>query len=148
MSLAQFLPRVLGWGDYNILCAMDVITVRKRSLRRLCFYRGLSVHRGGMRGRGCAWWGGHAWWGVCEVGGVHGGGGRVAGGHAWWGCAWQGGMCGMHTPPWTDTTATVNDRAVCILLECILVTLSFYYRNEHMVDVLRTLWEFLTEVLI
>ena len=35
-----------------------VITARKRSLRRLCFYRGLSVHRGG-----------HAWllWGGMHV---------------------------------------------------------------------------------
>ena len=60
-------------------------TVRKRSLRMLCFYRCVSVHRGGgMHGRGvcvvggwrawqgCAWQGvcvvGGAWWGVCMVG--------------------------------------------------------------------------------
>ena len=98
-----------------------MITARKRSLRRLCFYRCLSVHRG----RGHAWLlpggcivaleggcvvapGGHAWllWG----GVVHGcsegacvvapGGCMVApGGHAWLllggmhVCS-QGGMCG------------------------------------------------------
>ena len=78
----------------------DVFTARKRSLRRLCFYRCLSVHRGG---------GGRAWLlqgggvcgcsqGVCMVapGGMHGcsGGCVIApvggqacvvapGGHAW-----------------------------------------------------------------
>ena len=71
--------------------SFNFITARKRSLRRLCFYRCLSVHnRGGMRG--CSG-GGHVWllWGVCMVArGVHGylGGCVVApGGHAWllWG---------------------------------------------------------------
>ena len=40
---------------------LTVFTARKRSLRRLCFYRCVSVHRGwgGMRGRG----------GVCMAGG-------------------------------------------------------------------------------
>ena len=93
-----------------------LITARKRSLRRLCFYRCLSV-RGGMPGcwggvcgcgglcvllGGCAWlpgdvcgcWGaclvarGHAW----LLGGVHGCWGvvcMVAGG---W-CAWLPGAC-------------------------------------------------------
>ena len=52
-----------------------VITARKRSLRRLCFYRCLSVHTGG----------GHAWFysgGACVV---------LFGGHAWFylgGHAW------------------------------------------------------------
>ena len=128
-----------------------IITARKRSLLRLCFYRCLSVHGGGVRGRGgmrgC---GGHAWllglghawlWGlghaslrgacivvagVCVsaggctwlwgayvfVGGMHGGRGAcmVAAGHAWW----QGGMRGIRRD-------TVNEQAVRILLECILV---------------------------
>ena len=51
--------------------------------------------------RGCVW-----------QGGMHGKG-----------AAWQGGMHGMHAPP-ADTTRygdTVNERAVRILLECILV---------------------------
>ena len=56
------------------------ITARKQSLRRLCFYRCLSVHKGGMRGcsggmRGCSG-------GACVV---------ALGGHAWLllgGCAW------------------------------------------------------------
>ena len=63
----------------------SLITTRKRSLRRLCFYRCLSVHGGdrvcvvavgvcgcslgGMHGCwGCAWLWGHAW----LPGGVHG----------------------------------------------------------------------------
>ena len=96
----------------------NVFTARKRSLRRLCFYRCLSVHtRGGMHGfiwgvHGFIWgacvvlFGGHVWfyfggmrgfiWGVCMV---------LFGGHAWfylggmhgfiWGHAWfySGGVC-------------------------------------------------------
>ena len=59
-----------------------IFTARKRILRRLCFYRCLSVHRGGV----VAWGGGmHGCQGVC----------MVAGGHVWllgglhgcWGCA-------------------------------------------------------------
>ena len=34
----------------NTNITIRVITARKRSLRRLCFYRCLSVHTGGMRG--------------------------------------------------------------------------------------------------
>ena len=72
--------------------------------------------------RGCS--GGHVWllWGVCMValGGMHG---CCQGGRAWLllggvhGCSGGGGM-------W-DTTRygdTINERAVRILLECILVT--------------------------
>ena len=46
-----------------------IITACKRSLRRLCFYRCLSVHRGGVRGEGgMRGEGGHAWWkGACMV---------------------------------------------------------------------------------
>ena len=88
-------------------CAL--FTARKRSLRRLRFYRCLSVHRGGVSGCsrggmcGCSWGGGYAWllpggmrgcsggacmvapWGggVCGKGGMHGKGG----------CAWQRGAC-------------------------------------------------------
>ena len=77
-----------------------VFVARKRSLRRLCFYRCLSVHRGGacmaggcMHGRGYAWQGGmhgrgmcggggHVWWWrACVTGGVHGRGGMCGGGH-------------------------------------------------------------------
>ena len=85
--------------------------------------------------------GGHAWllWGVH----VFSGGGMCGfflGGHAWFsrggmhGCSCGGGMCGfsggggmcgffwggMHR----IRRDTVNERAVCILLECILVVLS------------------------
>ena len=44
-----------------------IFPARKRSLRRLCFYRCLSVHRRGIRGRGACVAGG-----MCMVGGVHG----------------------------------------------------------------------------
>ena len=83
---------------------------------------------GGVHGRGCAWQGafiaggmhgrGHAWQGacmaeeMCMVGGMHGRG------HAWQGC-----VCATHPPPRQILLLrrTVNEWAVRILLECILV---------------------------
>ena len=107
-----------------------IITARKRSLRRLYFYRCLSV-QGGMRGWGrvCVWLGacmagGHAWlggmhgWGACVArgacmaGGVWGWGAYMAGG-VWHACLPQQILWLWHT---------VNERAVCILLKCILVS--------------------------
>ena len=114
----------------------DFITARKRSLRRLCFYRCLSVHNGGAcvvpaevcgcsRGvRGCS--GGACvvfLGGACVVfaeGGMHGFfQGDVHG-------FFQGGLHGfflggMHRIRWD----TVNERVVRILLECILVHFIF-----------------------
>ena len=67
--------------------------------------------------------------GMRGMGGVHGGGGGMCGRGACMagggavhgrGCVWQGGMCGMHTPH-QILRDTVNEQAVCILLECILV---------------------------
>ena len=53
--------------------------------------------------------------GLCVAGGMHGRG------HAWWGACVAGG-CLACTPPFPpDTTIYVNERAVRILLECILV---------------------------
>ena len=57
--------------------------------------------------------GGRAW-----LGGMHGGG------HAWQGGACVAGGCVWHAHSPADTTRygdTVNERAVRILLECILV---------------------------
>ena len=111
--------------------------------------RGGHVWRGACMAGGCAWPGGHAWVGVCMAGGacmgggVHGRGGHawvgvcVAGGHAWWGVcvvggmngrgacvagghAWQGGVHGRGCA-WQILRDIVNERAVRILLECILV---------------------------
>ena len=66
----------IGRPDHeNDIAKNSVITARKRSLRRLCLYRCLSVHTGGgcawlLRG-GCAWLlgGGHVWF---FPGGMHG----------------------------------------------------------------------------
>ena len=87
---------------------LSIFTARKRSLRRLCFYRCLSVHMegGGMRGcsGGCMVAPG---WGGMGVWLLRGGCAWLLGGHAW------------------DTTRygdTINERVVRILLECILVT--------------------------
>ena len=63
--------------------------------------------------------------GVCVAGGVCGGGTCVAGGHAWQGACMVGegsawwGACMADTTRYSDT---VNERAIRILLECILVT--------------------------
>ena len=84
----------------------------------VCMVGGCAWLPGGMvgRGRGCAWLqGGHAWLrGACVV----------VGGCVWlWGaCMVVGGMCGclgVHR----IRRDTVSDRAVRILLECILVYL-------------------------
>ena len=72
-----------------------------------------SCMTGGVRGRGHAWWGEHAWQGTCVVGGMCGRG------HAW-----QVGMHGTHAPQ-EILRDTVNERAVRILLECILVVQLF-----------------------
>ena len=107
-----------------------MFTARKRSLRRLCFYRCLSVHKGGAcvvarggmhgcSGGGCVWLlpgGMHGCsGGACVVapGGVRGssGGGRA----------------------WFFPRDTVNERAVRILLECILVFHCGYSQDFLMV---------------
>ena len=65
-----------------------------------------SVHRGGR-----AWLLGVCGWGVC----------MAAGGHAWL----PGGMHGCRGGMRRIRQDTVNERAVRILLECILVSLNF-----------------------
>ena len=62
---------------------------------------------------------GHVWWG----GGMHGRGHAWQGGMRGRGRAWWG-TCMVHMPPLPDTPRygdTVNERSVCILLECILI---------------------------
>ena len=83
---------------------------------------------------------GHAWqvggWGVCGRGacvvGV-----CVAGGHAWSGACMAGGVCGGGHA-WQILRDTVNERAVRILLECILGLLLFlhfmYYEFLKLLD--------------
>ena len=75
---------------------------------------GVCMVVGGMHGCG-----GHAWlWGVCMVVGMCMAAGGMCGCRR--GCAWlQGGMHGIQRD-------TVNERAVRILLECILVSLDTY----------------------
>ena len=95
--------------------------------------RGAMHGRGNMHGRGACVAGGCAW-----QGGMHGRGdmrcrGRrvwqgeacMEGGHAWQGCVCDGGAC----VPWQIPLDTVNERAVRILLECILVGSEFYGKN-------------------
>ena len=82
---------------------------------------------GGMHGSGgsCVVARGHAWLpgGAWLLGGVHGSGGHAwlpGGIHGCWGHAWLP-VGGMHR----ILRDTVNERAVRILLECILVSLMF-----------------------
>ena len=99
---------------------------------------------GGMCGRGCVWYrgcitGGHVWQGVCMAGGMHG-----TGEHVWQGGmhgmgAWREGVCGMHVPPPQQILRdTVNERAVHILLECILVIQDFAMSNSAKSDTSRS----------
>ena len=94
---ADIFPNAKYWVILVLVyfaAIVDVITARKRSLRRLCFYRCLSVHRGGMHGcsRG---------WGACVVapGGAcvvaPGGGGGMHGCSqgACMVCSWGRGAC-------------------------------------------------------
>ena len=95
---------------------------------------------GGMHGRGacvagvCVWLGacmpgGNAWQlgvhgrGACMVGGMHGRGACMVGGHVWQGACKVGGMH-CRGSAWH----TVNERAVRILLECILVRIKFWFK--------------------
>ena len=99
LKLTHYAVREVGKRAVGILMERFLFTTCKRSLRRLCFYRCLSVHggghawqgeacmvggcmAGGMCGRGCAWQG------ACVdewQGGMHGGGGMCGSGHAWQG---------------------------------------------------------------
>ena len=72
-----------------------------------------------MHGRG------HAWQGACMVGGMHGGGMCMAGGCVWWGACMAGGLC-SEGRAWKILRDTVNEWAVRILLECILVFSTFW----------------------
>ena len=84
------------------------------------------VHGGGVHGRGHAWWGGHVWLGVCMgvciVGGMCGRGACMARGHAW-----QGGHV------WQILRDTVNERAICILPEYILVLVKLSKSKSQLV---------------
>ena len=120
--------RPLLWMVHNLLECI-LFTTRKRSLQRLCFYRYLSTGGCVACSRGHAWQGGgcggHAWQGACMTGGCVGGmHGRVV--------CMGGGAClvgGMHgregCMPQQTLRDTVNERAVRILLECILVAIEF-----------------------
>ena len=86
-----------------------------------------------MYGRGVcvagrqAWQGRHAWQGVCMTGGMCGRWVCGRGGMLGRGACMAGGVHGMHAPP-ADTITygdMVNERAVHILLECILVCYKF-----------------------
>ena len=78
----------------------------------VCMARGLHAWPGGTCVAWGAWPGGVHGWGACVTGDMHGGGRGV-----WWGHHVR------HAPPWQllQLQHMVNERAVRILLECILV---------------------------
>ena len=107
------------------------------------------MHGGGHAWQGeHVWQGRHVWQGACVAGGVHGreacmvGGmhGRRAcmvGGHAWQGGvhgrgqAWQEAGHACPPPPlWQILRDMVNERAVLILLECILVYIKLLHSEK------------------
>ena len=111
-------------GHCDLLTFSFFITARKRSLRRLCFYRCLSVHGGGFLHRG----------GSSIPGGVppsrggflHPGGSSIPGGFSIrGGSPSKGGLSIQGGPPsrGEGVLHPVNVRAERILLECILVVL-------------------------
>ena len=119
-------------------------TVHRRAFyfMNFCYYRPqtkfakvmfLQVSVCPQSGGGACVAGGHAWqWacvagGACMVGGCAWQGGMHGGGHAWQG--WQGvhGR-GAYVADTTRYGDTVNERAVRILLECILVFQCFMSR--------------------
>ena len=72
------------------------------------------VWQGGMCGGGHAWQRGHVWQGACMAeGGMHGEGVYLVG------------VCMVGGHAWQILRDTVNERAVHILLECILVLVCF-----------------------
>ena len=111
----------------NQVCEGYVFTPICHSVQRggACVAGGHAWQGGAMCGRGCAWQG------ACVVGACVAGGHVWQRGHAWWwgmhgrGACMAGEACmagGMHaTHPWHYEIRSVNARAVCILLECILV---------------------------
>ena len=117
--------------------------------RRACMVVG-HVWWGCMAG-GCAWQGcvcgrGHAWQGVCMAGkgaciagGVHGRGACIAGGVHGRGHVWQGGMhSGGGGHVWQILRDTVNEQAVHILLECILVYHCISFAHHYSMPVSKT----------
>ena len=110
------------------LCSDCVKYRSQRSCGKVLFSQACvknSVHRGW--GGVCSWQGGVHGTGVCVCGT---GGGHVSHrGHAWHeGACMTGGACDIHAPQQL-LRDTVNERAVRILLECILV---------HCIRMLRT----------
>ena len=100
---------------------VTIFTARKRNLRRLCFHRCLSVHEGGCMAGGMCGRGGMCSRGACMAGGVC----VAGGGHVLQGAC----MAHMSPLPQQILRDTVNERAVRILLECILV-INVHYMNH------------------
>ena len=119
-QMAAFSSSVLNLFQSLFAClfqslifhSVSIFTARKQSFRRLCYYRCLSVRGGGGGMRGCR--------GTCMARGA-----CVAKGC----CVWQRGACMVRGCAWDMTRYgdTINERAVRILLECIL--LCFFFEN-------------------
>ena len=106
------------------MCGKGVVCGRGACVTGGCAWQGACVMgggqvAGGMCGRGLCMAGeGECVMGVCVVGGMHGKGCAWQGGHAWHGA------CMAHMPHLRQILRdVVNERAVRILLECILVAI-------------------------
>ena len=106
---------VLVWGCNWILfmhgwfCPIHLITTRKQSLWRLCFYRCLSVHRGEVPGPGvvCSWGClvlGGTWSRGCLVQGVPAPRGVPGPGGAWYASYWNAFLL-SNSSNWTKITS-------------------------------------------
>ena len=125
-----FLPPATKLGQGNIFrsvcqefCPGGAFVAGGMHGRGACVAGGMCI-AGGMHGRGHAWQRGMHGRGACMVGGMCGSGGVCV----WWGACVAGGCA------WQILRDTVNERAVHILLECILV-MGFFGPRRSIVSV-------------
>ena len=114
--LLNFLSLMNKWGD-----SKHISLPSATKLRRLCFYRRVSVHSGGVCSRGLSARGGCPLWGVFAPGGC-----LLLGGVCSHWVSAPGGVCSWGSAPRGVCSALPRERrllllTVRILLECILV---------------------------
>ena len=91
---------------------------------------------GGMHGREACLAERHVWQGLCMAGGHAWQGGMHGRGHAWQGCVCGRGCACQGGHAWQILGDTVNERAIHILLECILVCyvirIMYLFKEYHL----------------
>ena len=106
-----------------------IFTARKRSLRRLCFYRCLSVQGGRAWQEGCVWQGGHAW-----HGGMHGRGDMCGRGACMvrGACVAGGGRATADTTgygQWAGGTHPTGMHSCSVFISCVEKVISINYKT-------------------